>query len=422
MDDTLSSDSVFDDGVDDDDLFDSVAYHDNAAGDDYDNDSVYDDRSVVSSDDIFDDVGSFEGDEDIEEQREQESVLPSSDAQRQRIEYEARRSKSSEFMNERLMIHADEYYKSKSRRRRRSKVLLCVSLVFGVLAIIMTTIWVVTPIIQHVEQQQQQQQQQETELETNALVETTRAPEFSGDDTDLLSQATNLDIANQNNEENPINVPFGNRHNLNFDGLLFVKTSCRGIHHGSNTLPVFDSYAKTLDPITELHFEPGESNTSKQIVLTTTQPELMVQNLGDTLENDPGLVLSIGLESNGELWLPQNTGQRISNLDADSLRSTRHHSHETIKKNFYGPGDRFVLTISEDAISLFRNDHHELVGMWTNPSTKTITKNMLSLHSTSSESPPQPLYAQIWFKEAESSMLATAWKDQQLVQTRDGIH
>lgn len=432
-------DDSFDDDFVDDALFDSVAYHGDGGDDEEDNDSVCDDNIFITSDDVLDDLGSFESDEDIEEQREKEDELPVQthshsrrsssgrifDAQPKRSEYAARRCKSVDFMTERLMIHADEYYRNSTRRTRRSKVLIYVSLVFGLLTVLVTTILVVTPIMQHI------QQPQEPEKEASVVAETTKATVSNGNDSDLSSQGTNFDITNKKNDESPkpINVPFGNRHNLNFDGLLFVKTraSSQGNHRGS-TIPVFDSYAKTLDAITELHFEPGESNTTKQIVLTTTQPNLVVQNrinqdLGDVLESDPGLVLSIGLESNGELWLPQTTGQKISNLNAETLRSTRHHSHQTVKKGIYGPGDRFVLTISEDAITLFRNDHRELIGMWKNPSPQGYSKNILSSsYTSSSELPALPLYAQIWFKDADSSMLATAWKDHQLAKTRDGIH
>lgn len=67
---------------------------------------------------------------------------------------------------------------------------------------------------------------------------------------------------------------------------------------------VYNSYAKTLDPITELHFAPGESGTTKHIVLTTTQPDLFLDNAShqdpaSMMNSDPGMVLSIGLEPNG---------------------------------------------------------------------------------------------------------------------------
>ena len=202
--------------------------------------------------------------------------------------------------------------------------------------------------------------------------------------------------------------PFGNQHNLDFNGMQFVK-------HGSSLItPAFDSYAKTLEPIIELRFEPGEANTTKQVILTTTNPALREttydQDNQEVVEMDPGLVLSIGLEANGQLWLPHTTGERIAELEKHPF-----HSHVRIDQAFYAPGDRFVLTINEEAIALYRNDFHELIGMWMNPSSNGAMSETTSVSSQSSSSQQRlvsrDLYAQIWFKEEESSMRATAWHD-----------
>lgn len=455
MDDTPFSDNLFSGSSFDDDAFAPVAFDGN--GDYDDDDDMIDDNCSIADEGDLSDIGSYGSIEDIEYQQgieDQQEVVscqsPGSSTssssvyvqERRRSKYAERRCKSVDMMTQRLMIHADEYYKN-TGRKRRNRALCSVCLAFGVIAVIAVSIFLLKPLLQ-----KQQLPPQGTSAAAPAV--------------DLSSQNTNVGQSNNiyvngrpNNSNNLyesnslVKVPFANQHNLRFDGLLFVKqdtTSGTSIHGAglSSSAPVstriYDSYAKTLDPITELHFAPGESNTAKHIVLTTTEPDLvahngMSQDPSQMLNNDPGLILSIGLEANGEVWLPQNTGQRIVDVDHYDRYTTyhnnhnhHHHTHTDITKNIYGPGDRFVLRISKDAISLFRNDRHELLGMWLNPTStpptstlRTTTTNPPQLSSPSPTAGVQPLYAQIWFKDPKSSMVANAFYDNRIAKG-NGVH
>jgi hypothetical protein len=396
-------DTPFTDDSCDVDAFGAVVFDGNGDGDDIEDCAITDDGD-------FSDVDSFGSDDDIEDQHEHEHEheqqqmaskqnngrgrSPSTSSihaqQRKRSEYEARRCKSVDIMTERLMIHADDYYQNNKRTRRLSKAFWCgcLALAVGVLA----TTGAILALETHLQLGQQQPRDDKGAVEAD--INAGNLPSSQS-----TTQSRPNDVYENANAAAMVNVPCANQHTLRFDGVLFVTKSSDG--EAEATHDDFDSYAKTLDPITELHFAPGESNTTKRIVLTTTQPDLLVnngihQNTTEMMDSDQGLVLSIDLEANGEVWLPQATGQRIPSLDQ---YGTNHHHHlaQSITKNIYGPGDRFVLAITDDSISLFRNDHNELVGMWMNPS--------------NTRSQDQPMYAQIWFKDTKSSMVATAWHE-----------
>ena len=371
-------------------------------GDDDDDDleDVLEDVDCTITDEgDFSDVDSFGSVDDVEDQRKHEHEQGQEDSnqnnghvrrqstssihaqQRRRSKYEARRCKSVDIMTERFMTHADDFDKNNKRSRfLLSKAFWCCCLAI----IVMATTGAILALKPHLQLGQPR--------DDNSAVET------GIDNADNLPSQISADVYGNADLEN---VPFANHHNLRFDGVLFV-TNSNSEREAESTHGTFDSYAKTLGSITEVHFAPGESDTTKRIVLTTTQPDLMVNNLAhqntnEMMDSDPGLVLSIGLEADGEVWLPITTGQMIPSLDSGWYGSEHHKIEQRITRNIYGPGDRFVLAVTDDAISLTRNDDHELVGMWMNP---FITQSKV-----------QPLYAQIWFKDTKSSMVATAWND-----------
>lgn len=293
-------------------------------------------------------------------------------------------------MTDRLMIHTEEYNNSNYQKQTfRTKALRWACLAVALLALAMAG-FLVHDLVKHLQQPQ----------------------ELEGQPTNENSEMVLDDLKHGYQETTkPIPVPFATWHNLDYNGMQFVKNRANSDGSFAST-PAFDSYAKTLDPITELHFEPAESNTTKQIILTATNPASRHNSYSEEeVEMDRGLVLSIGLEANGELWLPYNTGERIAELEKHPI-----HAHEPIQKTLYNPGDSFVLTITDDTISLYRNGYQELMGMWMNPSSPARSyKNALvsSQSSSSQQLRARELYAQIWFKEEESSMAATAWHDQE---------
>ena len=332
--------------------------------------------------------------------------------QPKRSGYAARRCEKVDKMTQRLMIHADDYYNNRNRKSRRRSLLMlgCGVFALGALA--------ATGVVLALRPQLHPQPTNDDPVLTpvasepiipDAEVEPTLEP---APDRPRVYETANM-----------VEVPFANQHNLRFDGLLFVKDSSSPATESSSSEPimsdhVWDGYAKTLDPITELHFTPGESNTSKHIVLTTTQPDLALSNAIDQnptrdMASDPGIVLSIGLESNGELWLPHSTGQNILEFETNLTPNNKNHHHfsHVLLKRIYGPGDRFVLSVTHDVITLFRNDYHELVGMWQNP-VKAPSRVSNPLSGGAQQQPTHaPLYAQVWFKENQSSMAVNAWRE-----------
>jgi len=404
MDDLSMDDLSVCDKTIDDEAFASVAFD----GDDDDGDEyIVDDCSVSDADDysvsLKDDDCSMTGDsfeyDDIEDQKEQLPTTPDPDddnaysrrssTSSARSHYAARRCKSVDMMTERLMIHADEFYRNKKRtytRKEYCRIIFSICLVLSI-ALLMALV--------------------------SEKVKSDGPPEVpeAGINVGIVSYESTVAPVRPSVHESAamVEVPFANQHNLMYDGLLLIKQKDEvESSSASSSTHAFDSYAKTLDPITELHFAPGEANTTKHIVLTTTRPDLAVSKQASVMmASDPGLVLSIGLEANGEVWLPDTTGQRVPLLG--KFGAYHHLPEESIKRGIYGPGDRFVLTIDNNAISLFRNDHHELVGMWMNPTSTNTYSSYASLVSSS-----QPLYAQIWFKDPKSSMLVSAWNDNHL--------
>jgi len=393
----MMDDTPFPDDSCDIDAFAAVVF-DGDDDDDCDGDDLEDVDCVITDEGDFSDVDSFGSDDDIEDQREHEHEQEQVDSnqnnghvrrqssssihaqQRRRSQYEARRCKSVDIMTERFMTHADDFDKNNKRSRfLLSKAFWCCCLAI----LVMATTGAILALKPH--------------LQVGQPRDDNSAVEAGINDADNLPSQSSADVYENADMEN---VPFANHHNLRFNGVLFV-TESNSEGEAEPTHDTFDSYAKTLGSITELHFSPGESDTTKRIVLTTTQPDLLVnneihQNTDEMIDSDPGLVLSIGLEADGEVWLPITTGQMIPSLDDSWYGSDHHKIEQRITRNIYGPGDRFVLTVTDDAISLSRNDHHELVGMWMNPS---ITRSH------------EPLYAQIWFKDTKSSMVAIAWND-----------
>jgi len=231
-------------------------------------------------------------------------------------------------------------------------------------------------------------------------------------------------------------VPFASRHNLHFDGILFIKNE-ETFESGQNS--DFDAYAKTLDSVTELRFSPGESTNTKEVLLTTSAPDLMRER---SIRSHPSafmaaqhVVLSLLFTSNGELWLPQSTDEHVESVSP--LNENKNYQ-VGITKTMYGPLDRFVLTVSDSTIALFRNDHHELVGLWKNPTTMIDTTAAAANNNNDDEipyhrrrldeeedgAPPLvvessasssisslPLYAQVWFKDPNTSMALTAMRE-----------
>jgi len=217
-------------------------------------------------------------------------------------------------------------------------------------------------------------------------------------------------------------VPFSIRYNIYFDGLLFIKneTHSHSQQDQKNEPNIFNSYAKTLDPVTEIHFSPGESTTTKQIILSTVSPPddlSTYSNIG--INNDQQFlsssmldiekqqqqqqqnsVLTIGLQSNGKLWLPRSNNDNDN--DEDGNNNVLYHDDDNNKEMMYVAGDQFVLkimdenddsSISSSMIRLYRNNNEfELISEW---------KNLY--HDDN-----QKLYAQIWFKDPKSSMIAYA--------------
>jgi len=233
-------------------------------------------------------------------------------------------------------------------------------------------------------------------------------------------------------------IPFANRYNLYFDGILFVKNATLHDDHFSSSTTIttsttqsqsqqydFDSYAKTLDPVTEIHFSPGESTNTKQIVLSTIPPDLSHDNNSNNSKGNGAPVmnvehsaLTIGLNSNGGLWFPHFTGESMYDLprnDDDAVSLFGNKNDNGNKKMYYGAGDRFVLKITnnknsadndnnndsnhdslkkKNMIQLYRNTNRlDFIGEWVNPK------------------PNQNLYGQIWFKDPNSSMFAYAIND-----------
>lgn len=339
--------------------------------------------------------------------------------QPKRSGYAARRCKSVDMMTHRLMIHADDFYHNRPVKTSRRSLAMFAGIVFALGALVATGVMLG---LSHHHYHQPPKANPVTPI----------VPDPSIADADTLPGPIPTNIGSSTTwgpvPENPvaydktsemIKVPFANQHNLRYDGVLFVKDSGKNIaapHHNPAALSVFDAYAKTLDPITELHFAPGESNTTKHIVLTTTQPDLKLNSIIEQhptrdMASDPGVVLSIGLESNGELWLPHSTGQNILEFETNlAIQKQKHHFSHLMLKRIYGAGDSFVLTVTDETISLFRNNYQELVGMWQNP-IKAAPRSSNPLSGQRPSSTKAQLYAQVWFKESKSSMVVHAWHD-----------
>jgi len=288
---------------------------------------------------------------------------------------------------------------------------------------------------------------------TNGLSTNNDSSSSSSSSSSTSTSTTTSNSANVNTYTNEVTsasvhavvIPFANRYNLYFDGILFVKNATHHDDHLSSSSTTtttttsttqsqsqsqlqqydFDSYAKTLDPVTEIHFSPGESTNTKQIVLSTIPPDLShdsnsnnSKGNGTPVMNVEHSALTIGLNSNGGLWFPHFTGESMYDLprndDAVSLFGNKNDTGN--KKMYYGAGDRFVLKITnnknsadndnnnndshhdswkkKNMIQLYRNNNRlDFIGEWVNPK------------------PHQNLYGQIWFKDPNSSMFAYAIND-----------
>ena len=214
-------------------------------------------------------------------------------------------------------------------------------------------------------------------------------------------------------------VPFSFQYNIHFDGVNgFTKkytTSLRSHRH------FFDTFAKTMDPITEIHFSPKDATTTKQITLSTTPPP---SDLSSYSPNDYDLLttmivdhpaLTIELNSNGEMWLPldvddgwkENPKQRLQYYPGDEFVLKIVHGNTNSNNNDINndngnndkePEDDTVhSSTGRNMIRLFRNSSNttemKLIGEWTNPT------------------PDQNLYGQVWLKEPNSSIVANAFND-----------
>ena len=333
------------------------------------------------------------------------------------------RKRSVNKMKTRLMVNADDYYRGYGKNRK-SKIFCRLCLLFGALAI--------TAIILAVRHFHQQLGSASTANVPELPVKPETGNNYFPQESITTYKTPTAGAINPS----LINVPFAQQHNLQFDGVLFVKegrtdtresSSPNGDRRHSILAPTFDSYAKTLDPITEVHFSPGEATTTKHIVLTTTKPsdanEHGVNGHGSrqTMNSDEGLILAIGLEANGEMWLPVNARQSVPHYDGDGGFGPNHNADVTkiVKRHMYGPGDHFVLKIAHDTIRLFQNDYSEMIAIWENPlrywwgedddTSQVATVSKLRSASLAPPTKPHSIYAQVWFKDPKSSMMATAW-------------
>ncbi|KAG7365714.1 hypothetical protein IV203_028384 [Nitzschia inconspicua] len=176
---------------------------------------------------------------------------------------------------------------------------------------------------------------------------------------------------NQNGKSSSMNlsdhtvrsVPFVNRHNVEYDGIKLFKNNTSGIE-----TEMWDAYAKTTEPITEMSFTAGDLDYTKHVVLTN-RPHAGYEYGTLVEETYPKFAESavlIGMYEDGELWLPPN-----EELDS------------------YGLDDLFTLKIDGAIITLYKNEVP------------------LSRYE-SPFGPHVPLYAQIWLKEPSASLWAVA--------------
>jgi hypothetical protein len=159
-------------------------------------------------------------------------------------------------------------------------------------------------------------------------------------------------------------VPFSHRRNVEYDGVKLFKNNTSGIPSVA-----FDSYAQTLEPVTEIKFAASDTEFTKRIVLATKpfsgyqygqieEPKFGIMTI------IPNSLVTIGLMPEGQIYLPNR------------------------EDSSYTTGDLFTLKVEEGSkIVLFKND-----------------EQLLSYPNPSSD----PLYAQIWFREPTASLLAVA--------------
>jgi hypothetical protein len=166
-----------------------------------------------------------------------------------------------------------------------------------------------------------------------------------------------------NNDNSRHAVDFDHRHNVEYDGVKIFKNNTKGIDTYN-----WDAYAKTTQPITELDFAAGDTHLTKYVVLTFdpyagyeygTLDEEAIPNPGES-------AVVIGMYSEGALWLPPN------------------HNGLT-----YTMEDLFTLSVVESEIILYLNN--EVLTTYNNPYGAN-----------------HPLFAQVWLKEPNASVLTVA--------------
>jgi hypothetical protein len=168
-----------------------------------------------------------------------------------------------------------------------------------------------------------------------------------------------------NDGSNPMSrtVVFDHRHNVGYDGVRLFKNNTNGLDTYN-----WDAYAKTTEPITELKFAAGDTESTKFVVLTFhpfagyeygTLQEEAIPTPGEA-------AVIIGMYRRGEVWLPPN------------------HNLQT-----YTTEDLFTLKVEGSDIILYLND--VALSKYDNPF-----------------GADHPLYAQVWLKEPHASLLAIA--------------
>ena len=128
----------------------------------------------------------------------------------------------------------------------------------------------------------------------------------------------------------------------------------------------YNAYVRSTVPVNKLVFSPGSSGDHKRVVLTTSNPATLDPSCCDNFRND---AVHIGLFERSRIHFPNG-------------------EHGDV--NGYSLSDEFILQVEGNTVNFYWNG--DLLTTFSNPS-------------------GQPLYAQLWFYEPNSSLTARAYEE-----------
>jgi hypothetical protein len=203
---------------------------------------------------------------------------------------------------------------------------------------------------------------------SNVVGSSSSSSSSSSSDSNGIPSTTTTNHNKYNMDHTIRSVPFDHRHNVEYDGVKLFKNNTNGV----GTVQ-WDAYAKTSEPVTEITFAAADVDYTKHIVLTN-HPRAGYEygsSLNEEQEATPTLAesaVTIGMYRHGEMWLPPNQAVEP-----------------------YSMADLFILKLEPGTsqITLYKNDAP--LARYENP-----------------WGVDQPLYAQIWFREPNASVLAVA--------------